>query len=74
MIRRVEALRDAGILSFDVDLATAAMGFVASASLWLIVEPGQAGWVADGRRAPGPAPVTIPAEPGQPHPYRVRPG
>ncbi|MGH3067989.1 MAG: Lrp/AsnC family transcriptional regulator [Streptosporangiaceae bacterium] len=39
VLRRVEALRDAGILYFDVDLATAAMGFTASAYLWLIVEP-----------------------------------
>lgn len=41
VIRRVESLRDAGILYFDVDLATAAMGFTASAYLWLIIEPAQ---------------------------------
>jgi DNA-binding Lrp family transcriptional regulator len=39
VIRRVEALRDAGILYFDVDLATGLMGYRATAYLWLIVEP-----------------------------------
>jgi DNA-binding Lrp family transcriptional regulator len=39
VIRRVEALRDAGILYFDVDLAIGLMGFAATAYLWLIVEP-----------------------------------
>ncbi len=39
VIRRVEALCEAGILYFDVDLATTALGFKASAYLWLIVEP-----------------------------------
>ena len=39
VVRRVEALRAAGILYFDVDLATEMLGFRASAYLWLIVEP-----------------------------------
>jgi DNA-binding Lrp family transcriptional regulator len=39
VIRRVEALREAGILYFDVDLAIGLMGFRATAYLWLIVEP-----------------------------------
>ena len=39
VVRRVEALREAGILYFDVDLATEMLGFKASAYLWLIVEP-----------------------------------
>ena len=39
VIRRVEALREAGILYFDVDLAIGLMGFNATAYLWLIVEP-----------------------------------
>jgi DNA-binding Lrp family transcriptional regulator len=39
VIRRVEALREAGILYFDVDLASTALGFKAPAYLWLIVEP-----------------------------------
>lgn len=37
--RRVEALRAAGALYFDVDLATELMGFTRSAYLWLTVEP-----------------------------------
>jgi DNA-binding Lrp family transcriptional regulator len=37
--RRVESLRDAGVLYFDVDLATELMGFASSAYLWLTVEP-----------------------------------
>jgi DNA-binding Lrp family transcriptional regulator len=39
VIRRVEALREAGILYFDVDLAIGLLGFTANAYLWLIVEP-----------------------------------
>jgi DNA-binding Lrp family transcriptional regulator len=39
VIRRVEALREVGILYFDVDLASTVMGFKAPAYLWLIVEP-----------------------------------
>ena len=39
MIRRVETLREDGILYFDVDLAIGLMGFAATAYLWLIVEP-----------------------------------
>lgn len=39
VIRRVEVLREAGILYFDVDLAIGLMGFNATAYLWLIVEP-----------------------------------
>jgi DNA-binding Lrp family transcriptional regulator len=38
--RRLEALRRAGILYFDVDLASGLMGFTAPAYLWLTVEPG----------------------------------
>ncbi len=41
VIRRVEALREAGILYFDVDLAIGLLGFNAPAYLWLIVEPAQ---------------------------------
>ncbi len=41
VIRRVEALRDAGILYFDVDLAVGLLGYRAVAYLWLIVEPAQ---------------------------------
>jgi DNA-binding Lrp family transcriptional regulator len=37
--RRLEALRRAGILYFDVDLASTLMGFTAPAYLWLTVEP-----------------------------------
>jgi DNA-binding Lrp family transcriptional regulator len=37
--RRLEALRGAGVLYYDVDLATELMGFAASAYLWLTVEP-----------------------------------
>src|SRR5437660_7912376 len=37
--RRLAALRRAGILYFDIDLATELMGFSASAYLWLVVEP-----------------------------------
>jgi DNA-binding Lrp family transcriptional regulator len=37
--RRVAALRRAGILYLDVDLATELMGFATSAYLWLTVEP-----------------------------------
>jgi DNA-binding Lrp family transcriptional regulator len=37
--RRLDALRRAGIIYFDVDLATQPMGFAASAYLWLTVEP-----------------------------------
>jgi DNA-binding Lrp family transcriptional regulator len=39
VMRRVEALREAGALYFDVDLAEAAIGPAASASLWLQVPP-----------------------------------
>jgi DNA-binding Lrp family transcriptional regulator len=39
VLRRVEALREDGILYFDVDLAIGLMGFAATAYLWLIVEP-----------------------------------
>ena len=38
--RRLDALRRAGILYFDVDLASGLMGFTAPAYLWLTVEPG----------------------------------
>ena len=38
--RRLEVLRRAGILYFDVDLASGLMGFTAPAYLWLTVEPG----------------------------------
>jgi DNA-binding Lrp family transcriptional regulator len=37
--RRLEVLRRAGIIYFDVDLATELMGFGTSAYLWLTVEP-----------------------------------
>jgi DNA-binding Lrp family transcriptional regulator len=37
--RRVEALCAAGVLYFDIDLATQLMGFTAEAYLWLTVEP-----------------------------------
>jgi DNA-binding Lrp family transcriptional regulator len=47
VIRRVEALREAGILYFDVDLATTALGFKASAYLWLIVEPARLATVGE---------------------------
>jgi DNA-binding Lrp family transcriptional regulator len=39
--RRVEALSAAGVLYFDIDLATQLMGFTAEANLWLTVEPSQ---------------------------------
>ena len=51
VIRRVEGLREAGILYFDVDLAVGLLGFRATAYLWLIVEP--PGWPQSGRRSPG---------------------
>ncbi len=35
----MEALREAGILYFDLDLAVGLLGFHATAYLWLIVEP-----------------------------------
>ena len=38
--RRLDLLRRAGILYFDVDLASGLMGFTAPAYLWLTVEPG----------------------------------
>jgi DNA-binding Lrp family transcriptional regulator len=38
--RRLDVLRRAGILYFDVDLASGLMGFTAPAYLWLTVEPG----------------------------------
>jgi DNA-binding Lrp family transcriptional regulator len=38
--RRLDALRRAGILYFDVDLASGLMGFTAPAYLWLTVGPG----------------------------------
>ena len=47
VIRRVEALREAGILYFDVDLASTAMGFKAPAYLWLIVEPARLATVGE---------------------------
>jgi DNA-binding Lrp family transcriptional regulator len=37
--RRLELLRAAGVLYFDIDLATQVMGFASSAYLWLTVEP-----------------------------------
>jgi DNA-binding Lrp family transcriptional regulator len=37
--RRLDALRRAGIVYFDVDMATELMGFRAAAYLWLTVEP-----------------------------------
>jgi DNA-binding Lrp family transcriptional regulator len=37
--RRVDALRGAGLLYFDLDLATQLMGFATAAFLWLTVEP-----------------------------------
>jgi DNA-binding Lrp family transcriptional regulator len=37
--RRIELLRAAGVLYFDIDLATQVMGFASSAYLWLTVEP-----------------------------------
>jgi DNA-binding Lrp family transcriptional regulator len=37
--RRLAALRRAGVLYFDIDLATELMGFAAPAYLWLTVEP-----------------------------------
>jgi DNA-binding Lrp family transcriptional regulator len=37
--RRVETLSAAGVLYFDIDLATQLMGFTAEANLWLTVEP-----------------------------------
>jgi DNA-binding Lrp family transcriptional regulator len=39
--RRVDALSAAGVLYFDIDLATQLMGFTAEANLWLTVEPSQ---------------------------------
>jgi DNA-binding Lrp family transcriptional regulator len=38
--RRLESLRRAGLVYFDVDLATQLLGFTTSAYLWLTVEPG----------------------------------
>jgi DNA-binding Lrp family transcriptional regulator len=38
--RRLETLRRAGVVYFDVDLATQLLGFTTSAYLWLTVEPG----------------------------------
>ena len=40
-------LREAGILYFDVDLATTALGFKASAYLWLIAEPARLAMVGE---------------------------
>jgi DNA-binding Lrp family transcriptional regulator len=37
--RRLAGMRDAGVLYFDVDLATELMGFATPAYLWLTVEP-----------------------------------
>jgi DNA-binding Lrp family transcriptional regulator len=37
--RRLELLRAAGVLYFDIDLATQLMGFASSAYLWLTAEP-----------------------------------
>ena len=47
VIRRVEALHEAGILYFDVDLATTPLGFKATAYLWLIVEPARLATVGE---------------------------
>jgi DNA-binding Lrp family transcriptional regulator len=47
VIRRVETLRDTGILYFDVDLAIGLMGFAATAYLWLIVEPARLAAIGD---------------------------
>ena len=46
-IRRMEALREDGILYFDVDLAIGLMGFAATAYLWLIVEPARLATAGD---------------------------
>ncbi len=43
----MEALRQAGILYFDVDLAIGLLGFTASAYLWLIVEPARLAGLGD---------------------------
>jgi DNA-binding Lrp family transcriptional regulator len=63
--RRLEALRRAGIIYFDVDLATQLMGFATSASLWLAVEPAclaAAGeQIAAHREVPFAAAITGPA-------------
>src|SRR5450755_1237670 len=45
--RRLAAMRDAGVLYFDVDLATELMGFAAPAYLWLTVEPARLDAVGD---------------------------
>jgi DNA-binding Lrp family transcriptional regulator len=37
--RRLDALRRAGIIYFDIDLSSQLMGFAAAAYLWLTVEP-----------------------------------
>ena len=37
--RRLAAMRGAGVLYFDVDLATELMGFATAAYLWLTIEP-----------------------------------
>jgi len=39
--RRVDQLRDAGVLFFDLELDTAAFGFLSSTWLWLSVPPSQ---------------------------------
>ena len=39
--RRVDQLRDAGVLYFDLELDTAAFGFLSSTWLWLSVPPSQ---------------------------------
>jgi DNA-binding Lrp family transcriptional regulator len=41
--RRLEVLRRQGIVYFDVDLATAMLGFTTTAYLWLTVEPARLG-------------------------------
>ena len=56
VIRRVEALREAGILYFDVDLATAELGFKATAYLWLIVEPARVAPVGEEISRPAEVP------------------
>jgi DNA-binding Lrp family transcriptional regulator len=57
--RRLAALRDGGVLYFDVDMATQLMGFTASAYLWLTVEP--ACLVAAGEQVAGHAEVPFAA-------------
>ncbi len=75
VIRRVEALREAGILYFDVDLAIGLLGFRATAYLWLIVEPARLAAVGEqiSRHAEVPFAAAITGS-GQPGRQRRMPG